>query len=603
VRAYIIRRLLLMLPTLFGVTLVTFVVMQFAPGDPLKMQLSETGAQGESGATREAFLHQRRQWKLDKPAILNLRWFRNYGELARECATIYGLPDDEIRKRLDEIVDRGLHPDLRRFLEKLEIEAFDDQLKNPDRRGDLLLRVKTGVQVLVEETIAEHGVMAFIALLDDKELSVRIGAIQCLSHCTLGDPFVYTYSKEPQAEETDGVTTTWRIWWDREKSKFAPIPPERLKQLQEIFRALIAESSRARILEGVAGFTKADAPFLMEQLLGDTPLKDKYVASLSLRSAIGRPLKIDVKLSDRESAVQAVAENWKAYVTLNPSRYNPPFFTRLVYLVIDTQYANSLAKLVTFNFGRSMVKPYDPVGPEILRAAKVSAPIMLLAEAVVYLFAVPLGVYAAVRRNRWQDRAISLGLFVLYSIPPVVLGMLFLTFFCFGTFLKWFPMYGLHAENHETLSWVRAALDYLWHIAGPLLCLTLTQMANLAMFARSSMLDVVNQDYIRTARAKGLSGRTVTLRHALRNALIPIITLFSNFIPALLGGSVIIEYLFGIPGMGRLSYDSIQNKDYNTVMALIYLDAIIVMLSILLSDFLYVVVDPRISFSKAEGGA
>ena len=117
------------------------------------------------------------------------------------------------------------------------------------------------------------------------------------------------------------------------------------------------------------------------------------------------------------------------------------------------------------------------------------------------------------------------------------------------------------------------------------------------------MLDVVNQDYIRTARAKGLDGRTVILKHALRNALIPVITLFSNFIPALLGGSVIIEYLFGIPGMGRLSYDAIQNKDYNTVMALIYLDAIIVMVSILISDMLYIAVDPRISFSKAEGGA
>jgi peptide/nickel transport system permease protein len=136
-----------------------------------------------------------------------------------------------------------------------------------------------------------------------------------------------------------------------------------------------------------------------------------------------------------------------------------------------------------------------------------------------------------------------------------------------------------------------------------MLCLSLSQIASLAMFGRSSMLDVVNQDYIRTARAKGLDGRTVILKHALRNALIPVITLFSNFIPLLLGGSVIIEYLFGVPGMGRLSYDSIQNKDYNTVMALIYLDAIIVMLSILLSDMLYIIVDPRISFSKSEGGA
>jgi peptide/nickel transport system permease protein len=146
-------------------------------------------------------------------------------------------------------------------------------------------------------------------------------------------------------------------------------------------------------------------------------------------------------------------------------------------------------------------------------------------------------------------------------------------------------------------------MDYVWHIIGPLLCLSLYQMASLAMFGRSSMLDVVNQDYIRTARAKGLDGRTVIMKHAMRNALIPVITLFSNFIPALLGGSVIVEYLFGIPGMGRLSYDAIQAKDYNSVMAIIYLDAIIVMLSILLSDMLYVLVDPRISFSKADGGA
>jgi peptide/nickel transport system permease protein len=164
-------------------------------------------------------------------------------------------------------------------------------------------------------------------------------------------------------------------------------------------------------------------------------------------------------------------------------------------------------------------------------------------------------------------------------------------------------MYGLHHENAEDFGGLKYAADYIWHIAGPLICLSLSQMASLAMFGRSSMLDVVNQDYIRTARAKGLDGRSVILKHALRNALIPVITLFSNFIPMLLGGSVIIEYLFGIPGMGRLSYDSIQAKDYNTVMALIYLDAIIVMLSILLSDLLYVAADPRITFSRAEGGA
>ncbi|HPU07996.1 MAG TPA: ABC transporter permease, partial [Thermogutta sp.] len=121
--------------------------------------------------------------------------------------------------------------------------------------------------------------------------------------------------------------------------------------------------------------------------------------------------------------------------------------------------------------------------------------------------------------------------------------------------------------------------------------------AGLAMYARTSMLEVISQDYIRTARAKGLSEFKVIFKHALRNALIPILTLFSNFLPALLGGSVLVEYIFGIHGMGRLSWESIEQKDYPTLMALIYIDAIIVLVSILLTDILYVLVDPRITFS------
>jgi len=601
VRAYIIRRLLLMVPTLFGVTLVTFAVMQFAPGDPLKMQLGQGGSQGESGATREAFLHQRRQWKLDKPAMFNRRWFTDYAGPARSSALIQGLSDDAIRALLDRL---AASPDpLLPFLRGLGIELFDAQLADPTRRPELVPRVKIGVQVLVEETIAEHGIKFFVALLDDPDLPIRIGAIRCLTLCTLGDPFIYTYSKEPEDEETEKVVTTWRIWWEREKETFKAIPEDRRNQIQESFRKLTTEPSRGKILDGVTAYGRADVPFFAERLLADSTLQEKYVASIALRTIIGRPLKVDVKIGDAEGPARAVAENWKAFFRINTGRYDPGFPTKIWYFFTDTQYANSLVKLVTFNFGRSMVKPYDPVGPQIWRAAKVSAPIMLLSETIVYLVAVPIGVYCAVRRGKWQDRAITLSLFVLYSIPPVLVGMLFLTFFCFGTFLKIFPMYGLHAEGYETFGGLRLTADYFWHILGPLLCLSLYQMASLAMFGRSSMLDVINQDFIRTARAKGLDGRTVIMKHALRNALIPVITLFSNFIPALLGGSVIVEYLFGIPGMGRLSYDSIQAKDYNSVMAIIYLDAIIVMLSILLSDLLYVLVDPRISFSKADGGA
>jgi peptide/nickel transport system permease protein len=122
------------------------------------------------------------------------------------------------------------------------------------------------------------------------------------------------------------------------------------------------------------------------------------------------------------------------------------------------------------------------------------------------------------------------------------------------------------------------------------------------MYARTSMLDVIGQDYIRTARAKGVPNSRVIYKHALRNALIPILTLFSNFLPAMLGGSVLIEYIFNIPGMGRLSWESIEQKDVPTLMALIYVQAIVVLLSILVTDLLYVFVDPRISFAGQGKG-
>src|SRR6516164_7898206 len=178
-----------MIPTLFGVTLVTFLIMQLAPGDPLKMALGQGGSQGVSGATREAFVHQRRQWKLDKPGILNFRWFQDYSEPARQAATVSGLTDAELLGRLDSLHAQGADSGLLHYLRTLGIEAFDAQLADPERRKGLVDLIRKGIEVQVEETMAEHAVMAFARLLDDPDLKVRIGTIRCLTQCTLGDPF------------------------------------------------------------------------------------------------------------------------------------------------------------------------------------------------------------------------------------------------------------------------------------------------------------------------------------------------------------------------------------------------------------------------------
>lgn len=591
-----------MIPTLIGVTVVVFLIMRLAPGDPLQMQLSQTGAQGESSTTREAYLLQRRQWKLDKPWFLNLRYFKDYSKLAEHCAYYRGRSAEQILDDLNRFAGGETNERLE-FLRTLGIESFETRLRDPALRERLVKAVEIGVQIQVE-TLAEHGVRFFVDILrNSRDLSMRIGAIRCLVISTFGDPFVYTYSKDPLPEETEPIVSTWKLWWRREQDKFPPPPPERLAAVDRKFRELVAEPSRGKILEGMNAFAKTDAPYFMEKLTGDTTLKEKYVASLALKSWIGKPLKVDVKLTDPEDKVKPVAENWIAYYEAHPKKFNPPLLSKIWYAISDTQYANTVAKLATFSFGKSMVSPYDPVGPKIWQAALVSAPLMLLSQLLVYLIAVPTGIVCAVTRGRWPDRAISLGLFLLYSIPAYVAGMLFLTFLCYGKPLAIFPKVGLHSDGYESFSFLRMAADYLWHIALPVTCMSVFGLAGLAMYSRTSMLDVVNQDYIRTARAKGLPERAVILRHGLRNALIPIITLFANFLPALLGGSVIIESLFSIPGMGYLSFHSIQAKDYNTMSALIYIDAIVVMVSILLTDILYVIVDPRISFARAGAGA
>jgi peptide/nickel transport system permease protein len=260
-------------------------------------------------------------------------------------------------------------------------------------------------------------------------------------------------------------------------------------------------------------------------------------------------------------------------------------------------------RLVTFRFGRSTLRTREYVSQRIWDGAVVSIPLMLMAQLVIYLIAVPAGVTAATYRNTWIDRSISLTLFLLYSVPPFVAAMLFLLFFAYGDYLKWFPMERLHSPGAERFGFTHFVADYLWHAVLPVTCLSLFSLAALAMYGRNAMLDVLDQDYVRTARAKGLPQRTVIVKHAFRNALIPFITLFASFIPGLLGGSVLIEYLFNISGMGRLFFVSIQLRDFPTLMALIYIDAIVVMLSILMSDLLYVVADPRISFEGRGGSA
>lgn len=252
-------------------------------------------------------------------------------------------------------------------------------------------------------------------------------------------------------------------------------------------------------------------------------------------------------------------------------------------------YAKWIGRLAQGDLGTSF-KDGRPVLTKLAEALPVTLTLSLLSLFFTYLIAVPVGIYSAVRPYTRLDRGLTLLLFLLYSMPSQWIAILLIVWL--GTTLDWLPISGLHSEGVNTL-W-----DTALHLVMPLFCLTYAAFASLSRYMRSSMLEVIRQDYIRTARAKGLSEKVVVLRHALRNSLISIVTLLGLTLPTLVGGAVIIERIFNLPGMGRLSFEAILSKDIPVLMGTTAMAGVLTMLGILISDILYAVVDPRISVGE-----
>jgi peptide/nickel transport system permease protein len=213
-----------------------------------------------------------------------------------------------------------------------------------------------------------------------------------------------------------------------------------------------------------------------------------------------------------------------------------------------------------------------------------------------YLLAIPLGIAAAIKRGQMVDRTISFIVFLLYSIPNFGMALMLILLVAGGDYLNLLPSYGANSINADVMTLPAWIADRGIHLILPVICLTYASLASVSRYARVSMLDALAQDFVRTARAKGLSERLVIFRHALRNALIPIITIFSLEIPFLISGAIIIEQIFSLPGMGQLIFASLEARDTSTIMGITLIGAVVTLFSYLLADILYVVVDPRISY-------
>lgn len=265
---------------------------------------------------------------------------------------------------------------------------------------------------------------------------------------------------------------------------------------------------------------------------------------------------------------------------------------------VPVQYAIWLKRIVTLDLGESF-KDRRPVWDKIRERLPVTIALSLISILLTYAIAMPLGIYSSVRPNTWLDSVSTSTAFMLYSLPSFWVGTLILIYFCGGDYFLWFPPAGLHSLDYEpTWPIFRRLADYGWHIAMPVLCETYGAFAALSRYMRSSMLENARQDYVRTARAKGLSERAVVLKHILRNSLIPMVTILADILPALIGGSVIIETIFSVPGIGQLGYQAILARDYPVVLGLFALSSFLTLAGILVADLLLAVVDPRITFGR-----
>ena len=259
---------------------------------------------------------------------------------------------------------------------------------------------------------------------------------------------------------------------------------------------------------------------------------------------------------------------------------------------LHVQYWDWLKRLALLDFGRSFSPDRRPVWDKIKERMGIPLSLNLLSLLIILSSAIPIGVLAAVKPHSWFDKATTLLVFFGFAMPSFWLALLLILFF--GVYLDWLPISGLTSLQFSQFTFWQKAQDLVAHVTLPVLGAAFLGLAGMSRYMRGSMLEVIRQDYITTARAKGLPEHTVIFKHALRNALLPVITILGLSVPGLIGGSVIFESIFAIPGMGALFYGAVMARDYPLVMAELVIGALLTLMGNLLADVSYALVDPRI---------
>lgn len=581
-----------MIPTLFGVSLVVWVILTCAPEPPIAAQApgSEGKSTGDAGGLSQSVKVFRAQYGLDRPAVLN---------------TYYRLTPDAVRKCLV-----AASPD----------DTNSDSLKaRNDAQEQLILW-------------GYYAVPSLVTLLDDEDPRLQESAAQWLvrsaQRVAVGaetgriDPVTSRRNAEIIAENRILETYRWRStdsperrlagklglqsWFHGGHRAFAAAEPEAL--------AAVRSALERDDLDAVFATAHGSVAALVHVILDEPPLRDRALKWLPLCAHRGAPTQgtegelqalrqtvLDTILwrpndppAQQEAGVNLLRDWW--FGAASRWDYSGAGWARVLFL--ETRFARYWGNLLRFDLGYS-TQYKMPVTSLILEKLKYSLTLSLSSLLLAYLISVPLGMFSARVHGSWFERSLSLFIFALYSLPSFFVATLLVRFLAKGQpgSLEWIPDGGfanIDAWRYSTLGYVR---DVSWHVIAPIVCMTYGSFAALSRYAKSGLMNVMRSDYVRTARAKGLNEFMVTAKHAGRNGIIPVITLIGTTLPVVIGGAFIIEFIFSIPGFGLLTVNSIFQRDLNVIIGITLLVAVLTMIGILLSDLLYAVVDPRISLS------
>lgn len=471
---YILKRLLIIIPTLFAIMVISFMISISTPGDPVDREMT---------------------WAMARPGVV----------MTRADA------DREYRR-----ISHKLGQDLPTFYFSLTSQAYPDTLYR------------------------------ILRLTERESLHELIG----------------TYGNWP--EISDYYHEASRL----EAKAFEMDPPADIKADVDDVKLALGELKRSA--------TKVEIMYRLDLVDSMATLHPTFLGE------IGKGAK---KVRQKFEIVEEESTTWKLYV---PS---------LHFYGWKNQFHHWISRMLVLDLGNSYHDNMK-VTTKIKDAMPWTFFMGLLSFALAYLIAIPVGVYSVRHRNTTQDKVVTILLFLLHSVPSFVVAMLLITLVCNPDYLYLFPTSGVASDGAENWSFFAQLKDYAWHLTLPILVYSYGGIAFLSRQMRSGMIENINMDYIRTARAKGLAEKVVVWKHAFKNSILPIVTHFASLLPRLVSGAIITETIFSIPGMGRLTYIASLQVDHPTIMAVFTLSAILTMLGILLADILYVVVDPRISYSK-----